>query len=221
MKKLQLLTGSLLVCLAVSTACKEEEYVYPDVITEFIDAGTDAEGSLQRLITDNGKTLEIQKRDGLDGLDADTIYRTVSVYTLQDNNEAYLYSAQLVLSMIPVATDYFKDEIKTDPTDIRSIWQSGNYLNMILTPLVKDQSHAFHFVNHGITENNEKQILHLELYHDRNNDLEAFSKEVYLSVPLWAYRNELQQNDSVFFEINTYKQGKTVYKFLYPEIHTY
>lgn len=220
MKGLWLLTGGLLMWLAMLTSCKEDNYVYPDVITEFIDAGTDSKGTLNRLMTDKGKTLAIQRRNGLDGLSPDTVYRTVSIYIPQENDEAYIYSVQLVLSMIPVTEDYFKDGIRTAPTDIRSIWQSGNYLNMILTPLVKDQSHAFHFVDHGITESNGKKILNLQLYHDRGSDMEAFTHEIYLSVPLWPYRHALSPGDSIFFDINTYK-GKTTHKFLYPSINIY
>lgn len=221
MKGLQILTGALIVCQSMLSSCKEkDEYVYPNVVTEFIDARTDGDGTLRHLITDKGKILDIQPRNGLDGLVSDTVYRTVSVYEPKENDEAYLYSAQLILSMIPVTEDYFKGDLRTDPTDVRSIWQSGNYLNMILTPMVKDQSHAFHFIEQGITERNGRKILALELYHDRNEDEEAFTKEVYLSVPLWNYHDRLHAGDSVHFQINTYK-GMTTYKFLYPEIKSY
>ena len=38
---------------------KEDEYVYPNVITTFIDAATDESGTLQKLITDKGESLQI------------------------------------------------------------------------------------------------------------------------------------------------------------------
>ncbi len=204
----------------IIASCKDDEYVYPSVVTEFIDARTDNTGTLTQLISDNGEIMNVQERNGLSGLTPDTVYRTVSIYEPMEDNEVYLYSSQSVLSMIPVAEDYFKEDIKTDPTDIRSIWQSGNYLNMILTPLIKDQSHAFHFIDYDITEQNGQNILYLKLYHDRNNDEEAFTHEVYLSVPLWYYQDKMNTTDSVFFEINTY-DGANVYKFLFPEIKSY
>lgn len=220
MKKLRIVTGFLLAGFFTLASCKDDDYVYPSVVTEFIDARTDNTGTLIRLITDSGEILDVQERNGLSGLTPDTIYRTVSIYEPVDDNEVYLYSAQLVLSVIPVTEDYFKGNIKTDPTDVRSIWQSGNYLNMILTPLVKDQSHAFHFLDYGITEENGQKTLYLKLYHNRNDDEEAFTREVYLSVPLWYYQDKLGSTDSVFFEINTY-DGTMVYKFLFPEIKSY
>lgn len=222
MKRLRVWASVWLICLFALAACKEDDgYVYPSVLTEFIDARTDYSGTLFQLISDDGTVLSIRQRSGLDGLVKDTVYRTVSVYEREGDGEVYLYSAQLVLSMFPVTEDYFKDDIKTDPVGIRSIWQSGNYLNMILTPLVKDQNHAYHFVDYGIVENDGTKALRLGLYHDRNKDEEAFTREVYLSVPLWAYSDELDAKDSVFFQINTYGQGMTVYKFSYPEIKPY
>ena len=57
----------LFLCLLTLGAC-QEDYVYPSVITEFMDARTNEEGKLTRLITDTGDTLRIQERSGLDGL---------------------------------------------------------------------------------------------------------------------------------------------------------
>lgn len=49
----------LLLCTVVLVSC-QEEYVYPSVVTEFIDARTNGEGKLTWLITDQGDTLDIQ-----------------------------------------------------------------------------------------------------------------------------------------------------------------
>lgn len=208
-------------CTLLLQACKKDEYVYPNVVTEFADARTDASGTLTQLITDKGKMMDIQYREGLNGLKSDTIYRTVSVFSPLESGEAFIYSTQLILSPEPEPADFFKTGIKTDPTDIRSIWQAGNYLNMIFTPLVKDQSHSFHFIEYGCEEKGKKKILHLGLYHDHQNDEEAFTREVYLSVPLWKYEESFQQGDSIFFHINTYEEGETIRKFIFPTIKSY
>ena len=50
----------LLLCTVVLVSC-QEEYVYPSVVTEFIDARTNGEGKLTWLITDQGDTLDIQE----------------------------------------------------------------------------------------------------------------------------------------------------------------
>ena len=206
----------LLLCILTLGGCKEDEYVYPNVVTEFIDARTDATGTLSNLITDQGETLAIQPREGLGGLTPDSIYRTVSIYEplAESKQEVFLYSSQLILSMLPLPADQFK-QIKTDPVSIRSIWESGAYINMILLPSVKDHAHAFHFVDQGIKQENGKQTLTLTLYHDRNHDEEAFTREIYLSIPLWGYDGQLKKVDRIIVQLNTYEEGMTTREFIY------
>ena len=117
-------------------ACGEDDYVYPNVLTDMIDLKTDHTGTGRYLITDEGTEWRIQSRTGLDGLAPDTTYRTVTMYApLTDSEEAekeaMLYNTQLVISPVPLSESKFK-EIKTDPVAIQSIWRGGNYLNLIL-----------------------------------------------------------------------------------------
>ena len=172
-------------------ACGEDDYVYPNVLTEW----------------------RIQSRTGLDGLAPDTTYRTVTMYApLTDSEEAekeaMLYNTQLVISPVPLSESKFK-EIKTDPVAIQSIWRGGNYLNLILQVKVKDQKHGYHFIENKLENKDGEQTLYLTLYHDRNNDIEGFNRKVYLSVPLWAYAGKLHKGDKIVFNIRTYKEGMT------------
>ena len=206
----------LLLCMYLLGACKEEEYVYPDVITEFIGAATDENGTLTRLVADNGEEYRIQARSGLDGLKKDTLYRTISIYQPLENQTVQQYSSELVLSMIPVSAKQIIGDIKTDPVDIERMWLSGKYLNMVLLAKVKEESHSYHFIDQGIQkEADGTQTLHLQLYHNRNNDYEAFTRKVYLSVPLWAYDGKLKQGDKIVFHISTYEEGDTQREFIY------
>ena len=206
----------LLLCMCLFGACKEEEYVYTDVITEFIGAATDENGTLTRLVADNGEEYRIQARSGLDGLKKDTLYRTISIYQPLENQTVQLYSSELVLSMIPVSAKQIIGDIKTDPVDIERMWLSGKYLNMVLLAKVKEESHSYHFIDQGIQkEADGTQTLHLQLYHNRNNDYEAFTRKVYLSVPLWAYDGKLKQGDKIVFHISTYEEGDTQREFIY------
>lgn len=192
------------------------------MISTFIDVTTDANGTLQDLITDKGETLQILNRDGLDGLTPDSTYRTVSIYepkemNAQGNATALLYSCQLIIAVKPVTVDKLPDGIaKTDPLDIQSVWKSGNYLNLILLPMAKEKSHIFHFMEDGITDNEDgSRTLHLTLYHNQNGDYEAFTRKSYLSIPLWAYEGRLAQGDRVILRINTYEKGFVSYEFTY------
>lgn len=151
----QAITMVLLLCMLLWEGCKEEDYVYPSVVTEFIGAQTDSDGTISQLVADNGTVYPVLQRDGLGGLIADTLYRTISIYEplpQEDGKEtaAQLYSCQLVLSMNPLAEKAFKGQIKTDPVDIQSIWLSGNYVNMILLVQYKDQTHAYHFIDEAL-----------------------------------------------------------------------
>lgn len=221
MKRVPLLLSTFF-CLLFLGACKEDEYVYPNVISTFIDVTTDTSGTLQDLITDKGETLQILNREGLDGLTPDSTYRTVSIYEpketdTQGNATALLYSCQLIIAVKPVTANKLPDGIaKTDPLDIQSVWKSGNYLNLILLPMAKEKSHIFHFIEDGITDNEDgSRTLHLTLYHNQNGDYEAFTRKSYLSIPLWAYEGRLAQGDQVILRINTNEKGFVSYEFTY------
>lgn len=217
----QVIVMALLFCIFLCEGCKEEDYVYPSVVTEFIGAQTNNDGTISQLVADDGTIYSVLQRDGLGGLVADTLYRTISIYEpiTQENgkgNVAQLYSCQLVLSVNPLPASDFKGNIKTDPVDIQSIWLSGEYLNMILPVQYKELSHLYHFVDEGITSDQSgTQTLNLRLFHDRNNDYEAFTKQVYLSVPLKNYLQLLRKGDKIRFNLNTYKEGETYREFDY------
>lgn len=216
----QVIVMALLFCIFFCEGCKEEDYVYPSVVTEFIGVQTDNDGTISQLVADNGTIYTVLQRDGLGGLVADTLYRTISIYEpiTQENGKgtvAQLYSCQLVLSVNPLPASEFKGNIKTDPVDIQSIWLSGEYLNMILLVQYKELSHLYHFVDEGITSDKNTQTLNLRLFHDRNNDYEAFTKQVYLSVPLKNYLQSLQKGDKIRFNLNTYEEGETYREFDY------
>ena len=193
-------------------ACKGDDYVYPDAITEFIGLQTDDSGTGTTLVSDKGKTYRIQPREGLDGLVPDTLYRTISVYAFLDDEavpSVKLYACNRVLSLQPMPAKAFKQGVKTEPVDIQSMWRSGNYLNMVLLVQVKQEKHTYHFVDEGITTESGVRTLHLRLYHDSNNDYAAFTHKAYLSIPLSGYEGKLQPGDKIRFALNTDKEGET------------
>lgn len=217
---MKILTHILYFLLAASLfwACsKEEEYTYPDVLTEFVCLKTNEEGKGAQLLTDNGKTWQIPEEQWpADDLTPDSTYRVVSKYVPHsETGEADVYTLQSVIAPLPKAESEF-EEIHTDAVTIQSIWRSGNYLNMILQVMVKDQKHEFRFIDQGIITNEDgTQTLSLLLYHNRNNDVEGFYRKAYLSVPLWHYQNQLTPGDFITFRLNTYKEGMTTRTFNY------
>lgn len=209
-----------LCCMSVFTACKDEEYVYPSVLTEMVDIKTDSSGKLSYIDTDYGSSYKINERSGLEGFTPDSVYRTLSIFETLDSESnsmsATLYSCQFVISAIPSTEDKFTDGIKTDPLDIERIWHSGDYINMVLDVKAKDKTHIINFIDYGINENPDgSSTLSITLYHNQNGDYEAFTKKAYASVPLWPYKEKLKQGDKIEITVNTYKEGVTKREFNY------
>lgn len=209
-----------LCCMSVFTACKDEEYAYPSVLTEMVDIKTDSSGKLSYIDTDYGSSYKINERSGLEGFTPDSVYRTLSIFETLDSESnsmsATLYSCQFVISAIPSTEDKFTDGIKTDPLDIERIWRSGDYINMVLDVKAKDKTHIINFIDYGINENPDgNSTLSITLYHNQNGDYEAFTKKAYASVPLWPYKEKLKQGDKIEITVNTYKEGVTKREFNY------
>lgn len=206
--------------MSVFTACKDEEYVYPNVLTEMVDIKTDSSGKLSYIDTDYGSSYKINERSGLEGFTPDSVYRTLSIFETSDsesnNMSATLYSCQFVISAIPSTEDKFTDGIKTDPLDIERIWRSGDYINMVLDVKAKDKTHIINFIDYGINENSDgSSTMSITLFHNQNGDYEAFTKKAYASVPLWPYKEKLKQGDKIEITVNTYKEGITKREFNY------
>ena len=213
--KLLLKRYFILFAVVLLTACGEEEYVYPDLITEMSCLKTNAEGFGVQIITDNGTVWNLKEGNRPDSLTADSVYRVVSRFAPVADSEAVAYSFWKVISPLPKPKSEY-ESIHLDPVDIQSIWQSGDYLNMVLQVMVKDKEHELSFIDNGITSNaNGTQTLHLTLYHHRKDDVEGFMQKYYLSVPLWHYQGKLNKGDTIVFELYTYKEGMTQRTFTY------
>lgn len=201
-------------------ACGEEdEYTYPDLVTEMACLQTDAEGKGYQLLTDQGKVWYIPEQQQSLKLTPDSTYRVLSRYapagSSDGKQEANIYQLLSTISPLPLPeSDY--ESIHTDPVSIQSIWRSGDYLNLILKVMVKEGEHEFSFIDNGIfTEEDGTQTLTLTLYHDRKEDVEGFYRKAYLSVPLWPYQNQLTSGDLITFRLNTYEEGMTARTFNY------
>ena len=213
--KLLLKRYFILFAVVLLTACGEEEYVYPDLITEMSCLKTNAEGFGIQIITDNGTVWNLKEGNRPDSLTADSVYRVVSRFAPVADSEAVAYSFWKVISPLPKLKSEY-ESIHQDPVDIQSIWRSGNYLNMILQIMVKDKEHELSFIDNGITSNaNGTQTQHLTLFHHRKDDVEGFMQKYYLSVPLWHYQEKLNKGDAIVFELYTYKEGMTQRTFTY------
>ena len=213
--KLLLKRYFILFAVVLLTACGEEEYVFPDLITEMSCLRTDSKGFGTQIITDEGTIWHLQEGSRPDSLTADSLYRVVSRFAPVADSEAVAYSFWEVISPLPKPENEY-GSIHMDPVSIQSIWRSGDYLNMVLQVKVKDQEHELSFIDNGVVTNTDgSHTLTLSLFHDRKNDVEGFDQKFYLSVPLWHYQEKLNKGDAIVFQLYTYKEGMTTRTFIY------
>ena len=118
---------------------------------------------------------------------------------------AKLYALLQTVSPVPLAAAEFEEGVKTEPSEIQSIWRGYDYLNIIVK--VKQQGkHLFHFVEDEavVDENSGRVKVRLTLYHDVSSSVQDYGKRAYLSVPLKQYMTEGVRGVDVRFRIYTY-----------------
>ena len=102
----------------------------------------------------------------------------------------------------------FKGGVVTDPVYVESCWRArnGRYLNLRLRVMTGDDEvaqstrHVFGCVNDTlVTQADSTTTLHLSLYHSQGGQPEYYSREVYLSIPLYDV-----SADSVRLTVQTY-----------------
>ena len=197
------------------TSCGEDEYVFPNLMTEMTCLKTNSEGIGTEIVTDDGTVWHLQEGNRPDSLTADSTYRVVSRFAPISDTEAEVYSFWKVIAPLPKPEREY-ESTRTDPVSLQSIWRSGDYLNMVLQVSVKDQEHNLSFIESALRSNgNRKQTLMLTLYHDRKGDVEGFYQKFYLSVPLWHYKGILNKGDTIVFQLNTYEEGVIQRTFIY------
>lgn len=198
----------LLSCLLAS--CGDDDYRYPSVKQDFLTAFSGMDGRLESVLADEGERLRIV--EGASGLrvSADTAVRIVANYeTLAigdgDVAGAKLYALLQTVSPVPLAAAEFEEGVKTEPSEIQSIWRGYDYLNIIVK--VKQQGkHLFHFVEDEavVDENSGRVKVRLTLYHEVSSSVQDYGKRAYLSVPLKQYMTEGVRGVDVRFRIYTY-----------------
>lgn len=204
----------VLLCLFVS--CGDDDYHYPSVKQDFLTAFSGSDGRLESVLTDEGETFQIvEDASGL-RVNADTAIRIVANYeTLVTDNDVIggkLYALLQTVSPVPLAATEFEGGVKTEPSEIQSIWLGYGYLNIVLK--VKQQGkHLFHFVEDevAVDRDNGRVTVQLTLYHDISSIVQDYSKRAYLSVPLKQYMTDGIKDMSVYFRIYTYSDRFKTY----------
>ena len=169
----------------------------------------DADGRLETVLTDEGEIFRVVEDASGMRVGADAAIRIVANYeTLTTDDKVAgvkLYALLQAISPVPLAADEFEEGVKTEPSEVQSIWLGHDYLNIILK--VKQQGkHLFHFVEDEVSvdEASGRAKVRLTLFHDVTSATQDYSKRAYLSVPLRQYMIDGVQGVDVFFSVCTY-----------------
>lgn len=208
----------LVVCLLA--ACGGDEYHYPSVKMEFVTAHAGADGNLQSILTDEGKTYTVVEDATKSNIGADSSVRMVSNYgpmaATDGTSGVKLYAAMRTISPVPQSVGEFKDGVKTDPADVLSIWMGIDYLNITLTVKAQSEKHTFAFIEDRVVADagSDHKEVFPTLYHDSNNGV-GYTQRAYLSVPLRQYAAEGIEKVTVHFSLHTYSGEIKTYDFDY------
>ena len=202
----------LLITPLLILACGDDDSgdKFPSLQTEFVEANTGADKRIHSITTDNGLNYILTNSIMTDV--ADTTFRCVCNFELQDNEtRATVYDIKHIYSFPPIPASQFKS-LDRDPVKVQSLWHSGKYVNIILGVMTSGNgTHACAFCEDSITTSSDgTKTVHISLLHKRpDNDIEAYTQKVYLSIPVSHYADSC---NAISLSIPTY-EGTATYTF--------
>ena len=194
-------------------ACSKDDaddYSYPSVLTELVEANVNADQLLTSIRTDAGNVLNLNNQQ-IRADRPDTTYRCVCIYEPTSTSTAKVYSIESVISALPKPASAY-EQLPQDPIRVISTWQSDRYFNMQLSYLtIGAERHTFGFCEEQtVVDSNGKTVVSVRLLHLRPEaDTEAFTQKRYLSLPTYPYAATC---DSIFFVVPT-SDGDAEYHF--------
>lgn len=167
--------------LVVAQSCSEDEAVYPSLLTEMADLHTDAQGILERIVLDDGRSFRVGNPQP--NYEKNVVYRVVCSYLPQDST-ALLYQ----LTGAYVLRDSSEIAL-THPTQLRSAWRTPRYINLHLAPKTQGGRQYWGFITDSVTTrltDGGDTLTHayLTLHHNQGQDPASYTQEVYASIPL-------------------------------------
>ncbi len=199
--------------ILLSAACSDDEdYTYPSVLTELVEATTNAEKNIAFIKRDGGETLYLGNQK-IAASAADSTYRCICTYEMLKDEKGKatqnvkLYKLQSIFSKFPVPHNQLKTH-DHHPIQVISTWKSERYFNMYIGLLTTGaESHYMAFSQDStVVSALGNKIMHVSLIHQQpKNDPESYTHKTYLSLPLYTMKDEA---DSLIFHANTYNGEK-------------
>lgn len=201
----------LLFILALTFGSCEDEHYMPAYTQDLAEMTTNVHGMAKMLIFDDGRKMKIVNQLG--GLTPDSLYRIRALYVPTEDG-VELRGAQLVVAPLTLRMDPLL--VKTEPVELKAIWGSPRYVNMLLGVKSGGGSQMIGFIENGIVEMADGiKKLSITLFHDQIDDPLYYTQDVYASCPIYPYAYDLVSGrDSVEMIIHTFK-GITRKSFLY------
>lgn len=191
MNQRSLWAAALALCLC---ACSDDDYHYPDAITELAEITINDAGLATRLTTDTGASFDIRDLSLQSNVE-DTILRCLCQYAL-DNGTPTFYTLSTADVFCAMPAQY--ETTPTDPLDLISAWSTERYLNLYIATLTNtDITHAIGFHLDSISTTG---IAHHTLLHQASDTAQYYTAKHYLSLPLWPYTGLC---DSVRLNVHT------------------
>lgn len=190
----------LLLCLFSCKGGDDTSDFYPNIITEFAMIRTDDAGTMVELTTDDERTYTITNPRS--GYDKSVNYRAVCGF-VPDGQTCMLYQATGAY-LLRDSTELAYDP---DAVSVVSVWQSGKYINMQLSPLTQGGKQYWGYRYESVSG----RTTHFSLHHRQNADPLSYTQTVYASLPIDKLEM-VPAGDSIAFHIKTFK-GDRVWEF--------
>lgn len=200
----RLLRSFVLLCAILLGACAEKQEPYPDLVTEFADIHTDANGLFQSMTTDDGAIFGITNTN-IKPHHPNAIYRAVVGFVPKisgGSSEAEIYTLTGAYVLEDSTTI-----VRHDPTGIESMWKKGAYINMQLTAKTQGGTHLWGYAIDSIQGTGENgrvhSHFHLSIHHNQGNDPLSYSQTYYCSIPI-SKIEAYKPNDTVSVSVHTF-----------------
>lgn len=194
-------------CASTFTSCDDDsDYEVPSVITEVVCATTNSSKVVNSITLDNGTTYnDIVQQIKADV--ADTTFRCLATYALNEDNQLKFYQLKHIFSADPVDASKFKEK-PHHPIHVISTWKGNeHYANLHVGIMTTNNGkHQFAYSIDSIVGTTK----HISLVHAREEkDAESYTEKTFISLPLHP---EQSQTNATVLHINTYNGWKE-YKF--------
>ncbi|MCD8304977.1 MAG: hypothetical protein LUC86_09185 [Prevotellaceae bacterium] len=160
-------------------SCSDDDDTYPSIVTEMADGLTNSNGTLTTIITDNDEQYSLTNPQA--GLYPNALYRLLCGYTVQ-GQAATLYTLEGVYILRDSTS-----VAQRDPLTIVSAWQTSRYINLHLSVKTQGGTHSLGYVTDSIVGSHA----YLSLHHRQGQDPEAYSTDIYASIPLDSIEGSL------------------------------